>query len=235
MKIEVLYPEVCNLYGELANAEYLARCCGAELVGTPLGTEPAFASQETALVLIGATTERGQELARNALAPYLDALKRRTEAGGVTLATGNALELFGEYIDCDGGERIPMLGLFPIHSERRLHSRHNSFYLGRLDDMEVVGFKSQFGHSYGDNGTGLFETVRGVGLNPGIMAEGLRRKNFMATYLIGPLLILNPPFTKYLQSLMGVSNPTLPFEEAAMDVYNTHRREFSDPARKAVY
>ncbi len=235
MKIEVLYPEVCNLYGELSNAEYLARCSGAEIIGTPLGMEPAFVSQEIALVSIGATTERGQVLARDALAPSHESLERRTEAGGVTLATGNALELFGEYIDCDGGERLPMLGLFPIYSERRLHNRHNSFYLGKLDDMEVVGFKSQFGHSYGDNGEGLFQTVRGVGLNPEVQAEGLRRKNFMATYLIGPLLILNPPFTKYLQSIMGISEPTIPFEAAAMDVYNTHRREFSDPSRKAVY
>ena len=38
MKIELLYPEVCCLYGDLMNAEYLSRCIdGAELVRTPLG------------------------------------------------------------------------------------------------------------------------------------------------------------------------------------------------------
>lgn len=27
MKIEILFPEFCNLYGDLANMDYLRRCC----------------------------------------------------------------------------------------------------------------------------------------------------------------------------------------------------------------
>ena len=27
MKVEILFPEVCNLYGDLQNVYYLRRCC----------------------------------------------------------------------------------------------------------------------------------------------------------------------------------------------------------------
>ena len=235
MKIEVIYPEICNLYGDLMNAEYLARSCGAELVSTGLKEKPRFLSEEIPLVFMGTTTERGQELARDAFAPWLDGLKQRTREGGLTLLTGNALELFGEYIQEEDGNRIPMLGLFPIHAERRMMARYNSLYLGKYGEMDIVGFKSQFSHSYGDNGEGLFTTTRGAGLNPGVKAEGLRWNNLMATYLVGPLTIVNPPFAKELLRLMGVVEPHLEFEEAAMDAYRTRVEEFSDPNRGFTY
>jgi len=235
MKIEILYPEVCNLYGDLMNAEYLARCCGAEIVRTSLKDEPRFVTEKVELVYMGTTTERGQELVRDALRPWLNALKERTEAGGVTLVTGNALEIFGEYIENEDGSRVPMLGEFPIHSDRHMMNRYNSLYLGKLGEMDIVGFKSQFGHSYGDNGEGLFTTVRGAGINPDAKAEGLRRVNFMATYLIGPVIIVNPPFAKYVLELMGAEKPTLEFEETAMEVYNSRVNDFKEPDRGFIY
>lgn len=159
MKIEVLYPEICNLFGELMNPEYLARSCGAELVYTSLKEKPKFITEDIALVYMGYTTERGEEAVRDAFRPYLEELKKRTDAGGVTLFTGNIIEVFGEYVEDDGGNRIPMLGWFPIHSDRHLMRRYNSLYLGKMGDMTVAGFKSQFGHSYGNVGEGLFTTV----------------------------------------------------------------------------
>ena len=43
MTIEILYPEVCNLYGDLMNIEYLRRAVPeAEVVKTSLKTRPAF-------------------------------------------------------------------------------------------------------------------------------------------------------------------------------------------------
>lgn len=235
MKIEVLYPELCNLYGDLQNAEYLARSSGAEIVKTALGEAPRFVSEDIALVYMGGTTEKGQSLVRDAFRPYADALMARTEKGGVTLITGNALEIFGEYIENEDGTREEMLGVFPLHADRHMMNRYNSLYLGEAEGMKIVGFKSQFGHSYGDNGAGLFTTIRGAGLNPDKPAEGLREKNLMLTYLLGPLVILNPPFARYLLTLMGVENPTLAFEDAAMDVYETRLAEFSEPTRGFLY
>ena len=57
----------------------------------------------------------------------------------------------------------------------------------------------------------------------------------MATYLLGPMIILNPPFAKYILSLMGVENAKLAFEDTAMDVYETRVQEFKDPNRGFEY
>ena len=59
MIIEALYPEVCNLYGDLSNIRYLARSCGAEIVNTSLKETPRFVTEDPALVYMGTTTERG--------------------------------------------------------------------------------------------------------------------------------------------------------------------------------
>lgn len=235
MKIEILYPELCNLYGDLMNVEYLSRCCNAEIVRTSLKEQPRFITEDIALVYMGGTTERGQSIVRDTFAPYVDALNKRTENGGVTLVTGNAMEIFGEYIENEDGSKENMLGLFKIHSDRHMMSRYNSLYLGELENMKIVGFKSQFGHSYGDNGDGLIQTIRGAGINPDVKKEGIRVNNFMLTYLLGPIVILNPPFAKYILGLMGVENPVLQFEEIAMDVYETRLKEFSEPERGFIY
>lgn len=41
----------------------------------------------------------------------------------------------------------------------------------------------------------------------------------MATYLIGPLLVLNPPFTKWLLRELGAKSDDLAFEDTAVAAY----------------
>ncbi|MCR5310664.1 MAG: hypothetical protein K6E32_04515 [Lachnospiraceae bacterium] len=240
MKIEVLFPEICNLYGDLQNIEYLRRSfkengVDCEIIDTALKTEPYFASHDDmALIYMGTVTEHGQELVMDALKPYKERIRALIDAGKIFLVTGNAWEVFGEYIECDDESRIPCLGLLKTHAVRRMMQRYNSLYVGKFGDMDIVGFKSQFTHSYGEF-TPLFETVRGDGLNPEVKGEGIRINNFLATYIIGPLLILNPPFTKYLMRLCGAESDKLAYEEAAMDVYTHRLEEFMQPERGLTY
>ena len=66
--------------------------------------------------------------------------------------------------------------------------------------------------------------------------EGIRINNFFATYVIGPLLILNPPFTKwYIRNQLGVPIGQLAFEDAAVDSYNCRVEEYSDPKTGLYY
>ena len=70
MRIEVLFPERCNLYGDLSNVEYLKRCLPqAEFVETSLQEEPRFAKEPVDLVYLGPMTERTQELVLERLRP----------------------------------------------------------------------------------------------------------------------------------------------------------------------
>ncbi|MBO7600914.1 MAG: hypothetical protein J6S95_07185 [Lachnospiraceae bacterium] len=236
MKVEVLYPEVCNLYGDLMNIEYLKRSAGdIEIIDTSLKSVPYFAGHDdVSLIYMGTMTERSQELVLKALSPYKERIVSLIDAGQLFRITGNALELFGEYIECEDGKKIECMGIFKTHAVRNMLERYNSLYVGKFKDIDIVGFKSQFTHSYGEF-DGLFETVRGDGLNPGTKSEGILKNNFFGTYIIGPLLILNPPFTKFILELMGVKGATVAYEEAAMDVYTHRFEEFMQPTRGLTY
>lgn len=238
MKIEVLFPEICNLYGELENVKYLAKSCSdAQLIETHINEEPFFVSDEPELIYMGAMTESAQLIAIEKLTPYKDRIEELIEKGVVFLITGNALEVFGRTIEDKDGTVVECLGLFDITARRDMMNRFNSLYIGDFrtddaDEMKIVGFKSQFTHSYWNAGADvkpLFITGRGPGLNPDIKEEGIRANNFMATYIIGPLLVLNPPFARYILKLCGIEDPVMIFEEAAEDAYKARVAEYSDP------
>lgn len=236
MKVEVLFPEICNVAGDHMNVPYLCQCCpDLELVETDLKTRPRFLDEDVALVYLGSTTEKGLQLIVESLSPHLAAIKERIEAGQRILATGNALDALGGYIDSDKAPRMTGLGLLPTHAEYKMMKRHNSFFLGTFEDMEIVGFQSLFGHTWGaPEENALFTVVRGVGRNENTSLEGFRYKNLMATYLIGPLLVLNPPFCKWLLRQMGQPD-TLAFEDAAMDSYRRRLEEFHEENRPWKY
>ena len=159
------------------------------------------------------------------------------DGGGLMLATGNALDALGEYVVIDGKRAFDGLGILPTHAEYHMMKRHNSFLLGSFQDMEIVGFKSLFGHTYPDDelANPLFRVERGVGRHPGAFAEGFLRGGLMATYLIGPLLPLNPPFTRYLLEQMGARDVHLAFEDTAMKAYRARVEEFRDEKRGYQY
>ncbi len=253
MRIEVLFPEICNLYGDLANIRYLKLCLpDAEIIQTSLQTRPTFVDEPVDLVYMGTTTENGQELALEQLRFYRDDIFRRVEEGMNFLITGNAMELFGQSIEEDGEEVCRGLGLFPGIARRSSINRFNSLFLGTFEDahpkagepaekIRVVGYKSQFGHTFGETedaleSMALFTAERGPGMSRYAKGEGIRINNFMATYVIGPLLILNPPFTRwFIRSQLGQPIDKLAFEEAAMDSYDCRVEEYADPKTGLYY
>ena len=230
IRIEVLYGEFANLFGELQNIHYLQECLPqAEIIHTSLGDVPEFTKSKVQLVYMGAMTESQQELVIEALKPYRDEMERQIEAGTVFLMTGNAMETMEAYIENEDGSRIAGLNIFDTYAKRNMMHRYNSLILGSFQGIKLVGFKAQFSHSYGNNeGSYFFDVIRGDGLYPGSKKEGLRRNNFFGTYTVGPVLVLNPLFVKYLMELMGAENPKLAHEEAVMAAYRQRLKEFED-------
>ena len=230
MKIEILFPELANLYGDLANVDYLAKSApGTEVIRTGIKSRPYFADETPGLIFMCSMTERAQEIIAGALLPYRERVRQLIDDGAAFLITGNALEIFGQYIEKDGGDKIETLGIFPTYAERRMAARYNSLYWGKFGDDDIFGFKDQFSHSYGDAGEGLFSTVRGAGLHPGMEMEGIRHNRFIATYLLGPVLILNPPFAKWFLRMLGIEEPKIAFEDAAAASYEQRKKEFTNP------
>lgn len=236
MKIEILYPEIANLYGDLQNISYLASCDSSiEIVKTFLNEKPKFISEDIALVYMGTTTESGQVLIRDALKPYIDDLIKRIQDNKALLFTGNSIEILCDYIE-ENNKKIEMLGLYPFHSKRNMNKRYNSLWLGEYEGIKLVGFKSQFSHLYGDNSNNyLFKTTRGDGINLQTKLEGFKDNNLYATYIIAPLLVCNPDFAKYMLKLIGIENPKLKCEEIAYESYNQRLHDFEQPTRNYRY
>ncbi|MCR5004853.1 MAG: hypothetical protein K6A77_02995 [Clostridiales bacterium] len=238
IRIEILYSETANLYGDNFCINYIKQSLDeVEIIQTALTETPRFVNEAVDLVYMGPMPESSQELVIEALRPHMEALRRRIDEGKVFLMTGNAFEVFGLYIENEDGTRIPGLELFGGYAKRRMMDRFNGMFLGSLEDLDgkelkILGFKSQFTHFYGDTGVDYaFKRLRGKGLNPDAEGEGVRIKNFIGTYLIGPLLVVNPLFTVYILQLCGIKDPHPAFEEEAMEAYNIRLKEFEDPTK----
>jgi len=234
-----LYPSLSSLFGDCANISYLEKCDPSiEVVRTNVNDEPYFVNNVPDLIYMGSMTESSQEIITEKLTPYKDRIEELIDKGVYFLITGNALEVFGkDTFDEKGGLVFTGLGIFDTNSKRDMLHRFNSIYIGQYEDIEVVGFKTQFGHSYYNEGfkdVELFNTIRSVGFNPDESREGIRRNNFMATYLVGPFLVMNPLFTNKLLKNIG-SDKTCVFEPALMDAYNDRVKEFKDPKTGMYY
>ena len=78
---------------------------------------------------------------------------------------------------------------------------------------------------YGDNSTNYFlEVEKGIGINKESKLEGIKKNNFIGTYLIGPLLILNPLLTKKIMKMLGVDDK-IALEEDTMAAYKARLEE----------
>ncbi len=226
-KIEILFPEFCNLAGDSSNMRYLRKCMPkAEFIETSFDEEMTFTKENVDLIYLGPMTESRQEKVIEKLKPYTDTIKQKIKENVTFLFTGNALEIMGKYIENEDGSRIEGLGIFDIYSKRDMLNRHNSLFKGLFEDIEIVGFKSQFSMSYGNNENCYFAKVEhGIGMNPKSQLEGIYDHHFIGTYVIGPILILNPLFTKRVIEMMGVDTPYLAFAQETMDAYKQRLKE----------
>lgn len=228
MTIEVLYPEICCLFGDKANARYLAAALPeAEFVYTALDGEPRFVREDVDMIYLASMSETSQQLVTDALLPHRARLEELIDHGCVMLATGNAFEIFGEEIRTEKGESLSGLCLLPIRTERHIPNRSNSLFLGSWGDMPMVGYTSRFSESYYLEGAEpLFAVEKGYGMNRDEKREGVRRKNFFGTHLLGPLLIQNPDFMLALETLLGAEKPSLPWETEVREALDIRLAEF---------
>ena len=230
MKIEILFPEFCNLYGDISNIKYLKKCLSnqkVKYIETSFDMEPSFVTQDINFIYLGPMTENRQEKVIKKLMPYKKRIEELIEKNTVFLFTGNALEILGKYIENEDGIKIEALGIFDVYAERNMMHRHNSLFIGEYNNIKVVGFKSQFTMMYGNNTDNYFLKVeKGIGINKESKLEGINKNNFFGTYLTGPILILNPLFTKKILQIMGVDKPKLYLEKDLKAAYEERLRDF---------
>ena len=229
--IEVLFGEICNLYGDAQNTVYLKQTLPQEtFIETALTDEPYFVNHTPNLILLGGMSEHTQRQVIEKLAPLKNRIEELINAGTVFLCTGNAGEIFTKHISYVT-EKIETdaIGLFDLTVKTDWLKRYNGKVLGTADGVTITAFRSSFSFIYGDNSKYCFlEAERGCGLNPDTKLEGMRRNNLICTSLLGPLLPLNPLFPEYLVKLAGYDAKAA-FRNEAMDAYEQRLKEFRDP------
>ena len=78
MKIEILYPELCTLYGDKGNMQYLKLCLpDAEFVETTLNAKPLFLTEDIDLVYMCSMSEKSQEVILSRLLPLNTLMKAK--------------------------------------------------------------------------------------------------------------------------------------------------------------
>lgn len=225
-KAEILYPELCNLFGDTGNTRFI-RACAENCVDTALNEVPAFVGEDVGLVYLGSMTENNQLRAMEKLMPYKDRIAELIDKGTVFIATGNSYEIFGKSLTDEDGSRIQLMGIFDFTVKRNFMKRESGLCIGKYGDIEIVGFKASFTKIYPGEKTETFISVsKGLTMNPESGYEGVVRNNFYGTALLGPLLVLNPIFSKKVFETAEIMSGDIPFYKEMMDAYKIRTNEF---------
>lgn len=232
MKIEVLYPQLCCLYGDKGNTLFLQKCLpDADFIFTQLNDKPLFLSEDVDLVCMYSMSEQSQELILSRLIKYKDEIKNKIETSKTFfLFLGNAIELLGNYIEREDETKVDALGVFDIFSTRHAPRRFNTLIQARFNDITLLSYTSRFAETFGiTEDMAMAKVEIGTGSCPDTKLEGICTDNLIATYMLGPILVANPDFSKWLLKKLGVNEPVLPFESALYESYEAKRKEFQRP------
>ena len=137
MVIEILFPEVCGLFGDSQNPTYLrATLPNAQFIETALTETPYFADCIPDIIYIGAMSESTQRRVIEKLLPYKTRLEELIAKDVVILATGNAGEIFSKKIDyVTEGIQVNALGIFDLTVKTSLFDRYNGKVLGEFNSL----------------------------------------------------------------------------------------------------
>lgn len=222
--VEVLFYEFTNLYADLFNIEYLSKCNkNIKVIYTSIHDEPYFLSHDVDMIYIGSMADKCIIPSIKKLEKYKDKIKDLIEKNKIFLVTGNAIEIFSSYIE-ENNKKENGLGIFDYYIKKDMNSKHASWFIGKYEDMDIVGHRNQFSKCYNIKNKFIKKTG-GYGCDLECNNEGICYKNFYATYLLGPFLILNPTFTKYILKKLKLSDK-LAFEEDIMASYERRIAHF---------
>lgn len=214
--IEVLYIEFGNMYGEAFNPMFLEKSCkDVKVIYTKLTEEPYFVKHKVDMIYISNLRDSKIYDILNVLKKYKDKLKQMIEDNTIFLLTGNSLELFGSYIE-ENNKKTKALEIFDYYVKKDFNIKYASWVKGKYKDMEIIGHRNQFSKCFNIKNK-FIDVIEGTGSDIDSKVEGINYKNFYATYLLGPFLIMNPLFAKYIVNLMGIKE--MKYEKEAMEAY----------------
>ena len=217
MKLGYFYYDLLNLYGENGNVKILAhhlREQGIDVTVDCLTLEDKKDIASYDWIYMGCGVERSLVLALKDAVKYREDFRKAIDGGTFILATGNSFEMFGKEIRMPS-KTYPALNLLSFSTEYKTRTVHDLFL--PFGEKKLVGFENHSGATV--------DTSEAFFIQNDDRTEGIKHKNFIGTYTIGPLLVRNPHFLKsYLTELILHKDPDfslrpmdLSLEEAAYE------------------
>ena len=183
MKITIgyLYYDLLNLYGDSGNIKALKYHLKEQNVDVDikyLSINDKKNFDELDLIYVGSGTEDNLLIALDDLKKNKKDLKKYIEEKKYILATGNSVELFGNYIV--SSNKIKTLGLYDYVSMRQKRIVKDVKVKTNLIEEDIIGFENHLGKilTYDE--------------------DIIKIDNFYGTFIIGPILVRNPKFCSFL-------------------------------------
>lgn len=235
MIIEWLNPQGTMLFGDRGNLDLLLRIFPhATLINTPLFDTPAFSTTHVDLVCVGSMNERMQEQMILWLTPYKEAITQRIMNDLGLLWFGNSIDILGHKITRKDKE-ILGLNIYSFNVTQESIKRYNALVGIETKYGLILGHKSSFSLIHNTDSIPSFgKVVNGFGHNLEDPLDGLHDHHMIASSIMGPLLVLNPHFTKqYLQEITK-QDIVIPFEEDLILANEAKKAEF-EASKHFVY
>lgn len=204
IKIAHLYYDLMNLYGENGNVRYLARALEKQGIDSEvhfLSIDDKIDFNKYDFYYIGMGSEDNKMIVLEDIMKYKDNIKKAIDNEKYFLVTGNAIDLFGKEIVSLDNVAVPTLDIFDYTAkEEDFRIVGEQLYEVKLDlkDNKILGFQNRNTILNVGNCNSLFNVIKGTGYKPDEQLEGIHKKNFFGTYLLGPILVRNPYFTDYI-------------------------------------
>ena len=227
IKILHLLPRMLSLYGEYGNLAVLKQ--QLEQAGHSVSLcvwEGGPLDLSCDMVYIGSGTEAALIHALEFLAPHKEAL---AAFKGVTLATGNAMALFGKTLT-RGSSQYEGLGLQSyttvIDDSKRFLG--DGVVACPLFNDPLLGFINNSCIYTGITAPlGTLLLGKDLGNDKKAPAEGILEGSFFGTQLVGPVLAKNPAFLCHMAKLLTGQELTIPADSLICKAYEVSRKELT--------
>lgn len=181
-----LYYDLMNLYGENGNIkvlEYQLKNQGINVEVKKLSLDDKIDFDKLDLIYMGCGTEKNRDIVLKDLLKYKKEIKKCFNENKFFLVTGNALSLFGKYIEDLEGNKQNTLCIFDFYT------KENKNRIVKEANTNCTFLK--------DNLLGFINKQENLYSNNRLIEYGIYKNNFYGTFLLGPILARNPEFMEY--------------------------------------
>lgn len=209
MKIEILFPELANHYGESATIKWINDNF-PDVINTKFTDEPYFVEHDVDIIFMGSIDMSEYQLMFEKLLPLKDRIQELIEKNVVFFIFGSAIDLFICSSERDGKTvfGLELIQAKVIEQDRDWEKR---IYEYRWEKM--VGVPLATSVLSADDSLFFLEQ------NGQKTKDAIRYHNFFGFHYVGPLFLQNPNFFMLLLNEKEYDHDHLTQEELLKEIY----------------